>query len=63
MQVRKIWVDRGGELISLPAEEQSAMMETLASVGEDVSRSKAELSAAYRVVTDAPSRTRYSAFR
>jgi TRAP-type transport system periplasmic protein len=57
-KVRKIWVDRGGELISLPANEQSAMMETLASVGEDVSRSKAELSAAYRVVTEAASRTR-----
>ena len=47
-----------GELIGLPPDEQSAMMETLASVGEDVSKSKAELSAAYQLVTDAAKRTR-----
>jgi hypothetical protein len=34
------------------------MMETLASVGEDVSKSKAELSAAYRVATQAAERAR-----
>jgi TRAP-type C4-dicarboxylate transport system substrate-binding protein len=57
-KVRKGWLDKGGELISLPPDEQSAMMESLASVGEDVSKSKAELSAAYRVVTQAAERTR-----
>jgi TRAP-type transport system periplasmic protein len=57
-KVRQGWLDKGGELISLPPDEQSAMMETLASVGEDVSKSKAELSAAYRLVTDAAKRTR-----
>src|SRR6202140_3019772 len=39
-RVRQGWLDKGGELISLPADEQSAMMETLASVGEDVAKSK-----------------------
>jgi hypothetical protein len=34
------------------------MMETLASIGEVVSKSKAELSAAYRVVSEAANRTR-----
>jgi hypothetical protein len=34
------------------------MMETLASVGEDVSKPKAELSAAYRLVIQAAERTR-----
>jgi hypothetical protein len=40
-------------LISLPADEQSAMLEILASVGEDVSKTKPQLSAAYLVTTEA----------
>ena len=40
---RKAWTDDGGELISLPPDEQAAMMETLASVGEDVSKTKPAL--------------------
>jgi TRAP-type C4-dicarboxylate transport system substrate-binding protein len=55
---RKAWVDGGGELISLPRDEQSAMMQTLASVGEDVSKAKPALHEAYQVVTDAAKRTR-----
>jgi len=57
-RVRQMWLDKGGELISLPGDEQSAMMETLASVGEDVSKSKPQLSAAYELVTEAAKRTR-----
>jgi TRAP-type C4-dicarboxylate transport system substrate-binding protein len=57
-KVRQMWLDKGGELISLPSEEQSAMMETLASVGEDVSKSKPALGAAYELVTEAAKRTR-----
>jgi len=52
-QARKAWGDGGGELISLSPDEQSAMQQTLASVGSDVSRSKPLLSAAYKIVTDA----------
>ena len=52
-RARKTWVDGGGELISLPANEQSAMLKILASVGEDVSKTKPQLSAAYQVVTEA----------
>jgi TRAP-type transport system periplasmic protein len=44
-QARKGWVDNGGELISLPSSEQSTIMETLASVGEDVSKTKPKLRA------------------
>ena len=40
-------------LAALPADEQSAMLETLASVGEDVSKTKPQLSAAYLVATEA----------
>jgi TRAP-type C4-dicarboxylate transport system substrate-binding protein len=50
---RKGWVNGGGELISLPSDEQASMMKTLASVGADVSKAKSQLQAAYQVVTDA----------
>jgi TRAP-type transport system periplasmic protein len=55
---RKAWVTGGGELISLPPDEQAALMKTLSSVGEDVSKAKPPLSAAYKVVTEAASRAR-----
>jgi hypothetical protein len=55
--MRKTWVERGGEIISLPPDEQSAMMKMLASVGADVSKSKPQLSAAYKVVVDAAARS------
>jgi TRAP-type C4-dicarboxylate transport system substrate-binding protein len=57
-RVRKGWLDKGGEVISLPPEEQAGLMSTLASVGEDVSKAKPELSAAYGIVTEAAKRTR-----
>ena len=55
---RKAWTDAGGELISLPQDEQATMMHTLASVGDDVSKSKPVLHEAYEIVTDAAKRTR-----
>ncbi len=55
---RKAWTDGGGELISLPPDEQASMMKMLASVGEDVSKSKPALHEAYDIVTDAANRTR-----
>jgi TRAP-type C4-dicarboxylate transport system substrate-binding protein len=55
---RKTWVAHGGELIDLPAEEQSAMMETFGSVGQDVSSKEPKLAAAYKIVTDAAKRDR-----
>lgn len=48
----------GGELIKLPTDEQISMIKTLASVGTDVSKSNPQLAAAYKIVTDAASRTR-----
>ncbi len=47
---RKDWLSHGGEVISLPPEEQSAMMETLGSVAEDVSKSKPAVHEAYETV-------------
>jgi len=58
---RKDWVKGGGELIAFPREEQAQLMATLASVGEDVSKSKPALHAAYEVVVDAARRTRQPA--
>jgi TRAP-type C4-dicarboxylate transport system substrate-binding protein len=62
-KMKRLWVERGGELISLPADEQAAMMKTLASVGTDISKSKPALATAYKVVTDAANRARQSASR
>ena len=57
-KARKGWTDTGGELISLPPEEQGAMMKTLSGVGTEVSKAKPALSEAYMIVTDAAQRTR-----
>jgi len=56
-KTRQDWIV-GGELISLPPDEQAAMLNALASVGEDVSMTKAELHAAYHIVTEAAQRNR-----
>jgi TRAP-type C4-dicarboxylate transport system substrate-binding protein len=55
---RKAWTDAGGELISLPREEQAEMMRMLSSVGDDVSKTKPAVREAYEIVTDAAKRTR-----
>jgi TRAP-type C4-dicarboxylate transport system substrate-binding protein len=55
---RKDWVDMGGELIDLPAEEQASMIATMSSVAEDVSKNKPGLADAYKIVADAAKRTR-----
>jgi TRAP-type transport system periplasmic protein len=57
-KARKSWVDGGGELITLPKDDQAAMMKTLSNVGEDIAKSKPGLYDAYKVVTDAAQRTR-----
>jgi TRAP-type C4-dicarboxylate transport system substrate-binding protein len=57
-KARKSWTDNGGELISLPQDEQGQMLQTLASVGDDVSKAKAGVREAYEIVTEAAKRTR-----
>ena len=52
----KVWTDNGGELISLPADEQADMLKTMSSVGADVSKEKPALSDAYKIVTEAAKR-------
>ena len=50
---RKVWTEKGGELISLPPDEQAQMMDKLKSVGEDMSKTKPGLHAAYETVVAA----------
>ena len=57
-RARKSWVEGGGELISLPGDEQETMMKTLANVGEDIAKTKPQLYEAYQIVSDAATRTR-----
>ena len=54
---RKVWVEKGGELIQLPPEEEASMMKSLSTVGEDLSKSKPELHAAYEILVAAVKRT------
>jgi TRAP-type C4-dicarboxylate transport system substrate-binding protein len=56
-KARKGWTDTGGELISLPPDEQAGMMTTFSSVGADVSKTKPLLNDAYKIVTEAAKRT------
>ena len=55
---RNGWTAGGGELINLPSDEQTSMMATLASVGDDVSKAKPAVRAAYEVVMAGAQRTR-----
>jgi len=57
-KARQGWTDSGGELISLPPEEQAQMMQTFSSVGADVSKTKPLLNDAYKIVTEAAARTK-----
>ena len=49
---RKGWTDAGGELISLPADEQAEMMKTFFAADEEVAKAKPAIEAAYKIVTD-----------
>jgi TRAP-type C4-dicarboxylate transport system substrate-binding protein len=59
-KARQAWTEKGGELISLPADEQAKMMQTLSSVGDDVSKAKPAVREAYEIVAAAAKRTQPS---
>jgi TRAP-type C4-dicarboxylate transport system substrate-binding protein len=52
----KVWTDTGGELISLPPDEQASLLKLLSSVGADVSKEKPRLADAYKIVAEAAAR-------
>jgi TRAP-type C4-dicarboxylate transport system substrate-binding protein len=56
-KARQDWMSGGGELISLSPADQAKFMQTIASVGEDVSRPKPALHDAYGIVAEAAKRT------
>jgi TRAP-type transport system periplasmic protein len=55
---RKVWTDSGGELISLPAAEQQAMITRISSVANDVSASNPKLNAAVKIVFESAARNK-----
>ena len=57
-KARKGWTDTGGELISLPADEQADMMKTFLAADAEVAKAKPALDEAYQIVTDAAARAR-----
>jgi TRAP-type transport system periplasmic protein len=52
-RARKGWTASGGELISLPPDEQASLLRIVAGVGDEVSNAKPQLTTAYKIVTDA----------
>jgi TRAP-type transport system periplasmic protein len=57
VQQRKVWL-QNGEIISLPADEQAQMMQSLTAVGADVAKRKPELQTAYQVFSAIAARTK-----
>ena len=55
-KARKGWTDAGGELISLPSDEQAEMMKTFAVGASEVTKPKPALNDAYDIVTAAARR-------
>jgi TRAP-type transport system periplasmic protein len=55
---RKVWKDSGGDLSSLPAADQEAMMAKISSVAVDLSATKPELNAAVKTVFEAAARNK-----
>jgi len=55
---RKIFTDHGGELISLPADEQAQMMQSLQAVGAAVAKRKPRLQQAYDTFAAVAKRTK-----
>jgi TRAP-type transport system periplasmic protein len=49
---RKTWTDHGGELIYLPADEQTKMLQMLTSVGDDVAAKKPLVKPDYEIVKE-----------
>jgi TRAP-type transport system periplasmic protein len=55
---RKIWLDKGGMLISLPQAEQAALIAKVSSVGEDLSKDKPDLNKAVKLVFESAARNK-----
>ncbi len=49
---RKAWTDNGGELSSLPADEQAAFLQKISDIGDTLSKDKPDLNKAVQVVIE-----------
>jgi TRAP-type C4-dicarboxylate transport system substrate-binding protein len=55
---RKAWTDNGGELSSLPADEQAAFLQKISDIGDTLSKDKPDLNKAVQVVIDSAARNK-----
>jgi TRAP-type transport system periplasmic protein len=55
---RKEWTDKGGELISLPPDEEAAFIAKTANIGDELSKDRPDLNAAVKVVMQAAARAK-----
>ena len=53
-----IWRSRRGEVIRFPADEQAAMMASISTIGEDLSKDKPDLNAAVKLVFESAKRNK-----
>jgi TRAP-type C4-dicarboxylate transport system substrate-binding protein len=53
---RKAWTDEGGELTTLPPDEQATMMARLSSIGDDMSKTRPALNRAFKTLAAAVKR-------
>jgi TRAP-type C4-dicarboxylate transport system substrate-binding protein len=55
-QQRKVWVEKGGEIITLPDEEQKELMQKMRPIGEDIVKSQPQLQTLWDSLVRAASR-------
>jgi TRAP-type transport system periplasmic protein len=55
---RKDWTGKGGELVSLPADEQAAFNAKISSIGDDLSKDKPDLNKAVSLVFESAKRNK-----
>jgi TRAP-type C4-dicarboxylate transport system substrate-binding protein len=55
---RKAWTDHGGQLSSLPADEQAAFLQKISDIGDTLSKDKPDLNKAVHVAIDAAARNK-----
>jgi TRAP-type C4-dicarboxylate transport system substrate-binding protein len=55
---RKAWTDHGGELSSLPADEQATFLQKISDIGDRLSKDKPDLNKAVHVAIDAAARNK-----
>ncbi|MGA8613369.1 MAG: TRAP transporter substrate-binding protein [Xanthobacteraceae bacterium] len=55
---REEWTSKGGELVSLPADEQAAFLAKTSNIGNELSKDRPELNEAVKVVMEAAARAK-----